>query len=317
MRVFLAGATGVIGRRLVPMLLQRGHAVAAMTRAHHKLVGLSAAGAQGVLGNALSKEHVRAAMDQARPDVVISQLSSIPHRITVRHLGKTLEETNRLRVEGTQILLEAARMAGAKLFLAQSSALVYAPGDPMPANEDDPLYASAPEPFAEVVGAVKGLEETIARMPPVVGVALRYGCLYGPGTMFAPDGSIAEAARRGRLAIIGEGTGRMSFIHVDDAAEATLLAMHHAVPGRYNIVDDDPAPLSDWLPAYAETIGAPAPRQLPQSVGAKIAGAYGTYLAVEQRGAANDRARRRFGWAPRRASWRDGFRHEFATLHRE
>jgi nucleoside-diphosphate-sugar epimerase len=281
MRIFVAGATGVIGRRLVPLLLQEGHEVAAMTRRADAAAGLRALGAQPVVADALDREGILAAVPAARPDVVIHQLTD---------LAAGSSETNAaLRIAGTRNLVDAAQAAGAGRVIAQSIAWAYTPGD-APAGEDEALDTAAPPPRETTIRGVGALESAVREAPEWV--VLRYGQLYGRGTWFAADGLRAEEARAGRLTANADVS---SFVHVEDAAVAAVDAL--AWPsGAVNVCDDEPAPGQAWVPAFCRAVGAaPSPASdAPRTPWA--------------RGAANRHARRELGWTPRHPSWRDGFR---------
>jgi nucleoside-diphosphate-sugar epimerase len=307
MRVFVAGASGAIGRRLVPSLVEAGHDVTGTTRAADKAESLRAAGADPVVCDALDADAVRDAVVGAKPEVVVHQLTAIPPAVNPRRIAAEFEPTNRLRVDGTRHLLEAAAAAGARRFVAQSIAFGYAPTGGWVKTEDDELFLDAPEAFRSTIGAVHALETAVLGAGDLEGVVLRYGFFYGPGTSFAPDGAIAEQVRRRRFPIVGRGTGRFSFIHLDDATRATIAAVEGGPPGVYNVVDDEPAPLSEWLPAYAAALGAAAPRRVPGWLVRLAAGRYAQYTLTELRGASNARARERLGWAPQLSSWRQGF----------
>jgi nucleoside-diphosphate-sugar epimerase len=265
-----------------------------------------------VAGDALDAASVRAAVASVRPEVVIHQLTKLPKRIDPRRVAEQLADTNRLRTEGTRHLAAAARAAGARRLVAQSIAFAYAPGGATK-TEDDPLYLDAPPSFRSLIRAVADLEATTTGTPGLEGVALRYGFFYGPGTAYAADGTFADAVRQRRVPVVGAGDGVFSFIHLDDAVAATIAALGDAPSGVYNVVDDDPAPVREWLPFYAEVLGAPRPRRVPRWLGRLGAGAYADYLMVQQRGASNARARRLLGWAPRWTTWREGFRDAPAT----
>jgi nucleoside-diphosphate-sugar epimerase len=307
MRVFVAGASGAIGRRLVPSLVEAGHEVAGMTRSPDKTESLAAAGAEPVVCDALDADALREAVVAAKPEVVVHQLTAIPPAFNPRRMAEEFVPTNRLRTEGTRHLVDAAVAAGARRVVAQSIAFAYAPTDGWVKDEDDELFLDAPEAFRTTVEAVDALETAVLRAGDLEGVVLRYGFLYGPATSYAPDGAIAEQVRRRRFPIGGRGTGRFSFVHLDDAARATVAAVEAGPAGVYNVVDDDPAPVSDWLPAYAAALGAPVPRRLPGWLVRMAAGPYGLYAMTELRGASNARARERLGWAPQLSSWRQGF----------
>jgi 2-alkyl-3-oxoalkanoate reductase len=307
MRVFVAGATGAIGRRLVPMLVEAGHDVTGMTRSEEKLDALRAAGCEPVICDALDADAVRDAVAAAAPDVIVHQLTANPPAINPRRVADDFAPTNRLRREGTQHLVDAALAAGARRVVAQSVAFAYAPHGAWVKSEDDELYVDGPAPFDTTIGALHALETVVRRADGLEGVVLRYGYFYGPGTSYAADGSIAQQVRARRFPIGGRGTGRWSFIHVDDAARATIAAVEGGRPGVYNVVDDEPAPVSEWLPVYAAALGAAPPRRLPAWLVRLVAGRFAVFGMTQVRGASNARARERLGWAPQRPSWRHGF----------
>jgi len=305
MRVFLAGASGVIGRPLVRMLLAEGHEVTGMTRTPGKIPELRAMGAEAVLADALDPAAVADAMQQARPEAVIHQLTSIPQRIDPRRIARDFAINDRLRSEGTRNLVRAARAAGAGRILAQSIAFAYAPGPPGTVHrESDPLFLDSPEPFRRSVHALQDLErETLG----AEGLVLRYGYFYGPGSAISAHGSMGQDIARRRMPLLGGGAGVWSFIHVQDAAAATLAALTRGASGRYNIVDDDPAPVSQWLPALAEALGARRPRRVPALVARPLAGSYGVSMMTRAQGASNELAKQELGWRPQHSSWREGF----------
>lgn len=306
MRVFLAGATGVIGRRLVPMLLADGHEVTGMTRSPERADALRAAGAEPVVADTLDTAAVTRAVGDARPDAVIHQLTSLPPRINPRTIARDFVMNDRLRGEGTRILVDAAQAAGATRILAQSIAFAYAPGPAGTVHDEaDPLYLDSPEPFRRSARALHELESTVVDAD---GLALRYGYFYGPGSSISASGSTGEDVARGRMPVVGSGQGVWSFIHVDDAARATVAALTRGEPGAYNIVDDDPAPVAEWLPALAAALGAKKPRRVPAWLARPVAGSYGVSLMTEAQGASNALAKRELDWAPEYASWREGFR---------
>ena len=306
MRVFLAGGTGVIGRRLVPMLLAAGHHVTAMTRTPAKGDALRASGAEAVVADALDAEALRAAVADARPDAVIHQLTSLPQRIDPRRIEHDFALNDRLRTEGTHNLVQAAQAAGAGRILAQSIAFTYAPG---PAgtvhDEQDPLLLDAPGPYQRSAKAIVELERTVLGAD---GVVLRYGYFYGPGSAISRRGSMGQDVSRRRLPIVGRGAGVWSFVHVDDAARATVLALTHGGAGPYNVVDDEPAAVSEWLPALARALGAPRPLRVPALIARLAAGSYGVGVMTRAQGACNALAKRELGWTPAHPSWRQGFR---------
>jgi 2-alkyl-3-oxoalkanoate reductase len=304
-RVFLAGASGVIGRRLVPLLLAGGHEVTAMTRTPGKMSELSAIGAEPVLADGLDAEAVATAVGDARPDAVINQLTSIPPRINPRKMERDFALNDRLRIEGTRHLVAAAQRAGAGRILAQSVAFAYAPGPPGTVHsEQDPLFLDAPPPFRRSARALGELERAVLDAG---GLVLRYGYFYGPGSAVSRAGSVGQDVIRRRLPIVGGGGGVWSFIHVDDAARATVNALSRGATGAYNVVDDDPARVSDWIPHLAETLGAKRPRRVPAVIARLAAGSYGVATMTRAQGASNELARRELGWSPEFPSWREGF----------
>jgi nucleoside-diphosphate-sugar epimerase len=308
MRVFLAGATGTIGRRLLPLLLAEGHEVAGMTRSPARSEALRAAGAEPVVADAFDAQGLAGAVACARPDAVIHQLTSIPPRIDPRKMERDFAENDRLRSEGTANLVAAAKAAGAKHLIAQSVAFFYAPGPPGTVHgEDDPLLdpEQAPGPVRRSAGALQTLERTVLDAG---GTVLRYGYFYGPGSAIAREGSTgAEVAKR-RLPVVGSGAGVWSFVHVDDAAAATVAALRAEEPGIFNVVDDEPARVADWIPALAQALGARKPRKVPAWLARPLAGSYGVAIMTEAQGASNARAKAELGWTPQYASWREGFR---------
>lgn len=306
MRVFLAGATGVIGRQLVPLLIAEGHQVTGMTRSPEKTQALAASGAEPMLADALDAEAVRGAVSDARPDVVIHQLTAIPPRLDPRKIERDFELTDRLRTEGTRYLVEAAQAAGVRRIIAQSVAFAYALGPPGTVHgETDPLNIDPPAQFSRSAQALAELERTVLGAD---GQVLRYGYFYGPGSSIARDGSIGREVARRRLPVVGGGAGVWSFIHVADAARATVTALASERPGAYNIVDDEPALVSEWIPALASALGAPRPRRVPALIARPMAGSYAIMTMTRAQGASNELARRELGWAPAYPSWRTGFR---------
>ncbi len=307
MRVFLAGATGAIGRPLVRMLLAEGHQVTGMTRSPGKVEALRAAGAEPVVADAFDEPAVMRAVAQAAPEAVIHQLTAIPARLDPRRIARDFELTDRLRTEGTRILLEAARAAGAERVIAQSVAFVYAPGPPGTVHtESDPPNAQPPKQFRRTTAALEELER---RVLDAEGTVLRYGYFYGPGSAISRTGSIGADVSRRRLPIVGGGTGVWSFIHVEDAARAAVAALSSGSARACNIVDDEPAPVHEWLPGLAAALGAPAPRRVPAFLARPLAGAYGIATMTKAQGASNALAKRELGWQPSFPSWREGFRH--------
>ena len=311
MRIFVAGATGAIGRRLLPLLLDGGHQVTAMTRHPAKAAGLRAAGAEPVVADALDREAVLAAVTAARPEVVVHELTDLAGMRDFRKVDQGFAATNRLRTEGTDHLLAAARAAGARRFLAQSFAgwPFARTGGPVK-TEDDPLDPDPPAALRPTLEAIRYLEAAVLGAPDLEdleGLVLRYGGFYGPGTSAGEGGFMLDDLRRRRFPLVGAGTGVWSFVHIDDAAAATAAAVERGAPGIYQIVDDDPAAVSAWLPALAAAAGAPRPRRVPAWLARPLAGEHGLVLMTEVRGASNAKARRELGWQPAHRSWREGF----------
>lgn len=309
MKVFVAGATGVLGRPLVRALVAAGHDVTGTTRTPAKLPALEADGATAVHCDALDRNAVFTAVEAAAPEVVVHQLTALPAKFA--DLRKGSEATNRLRREGTRHLTDAAVAAGARRIVAESIAFLYEASGPPVADEQSPVAKGAAEPFGSLLAALAELERTTLHTDGIEGVVLRYGALYGPGTWYAPDGDIITQVRKRRLPIVGDGGGITSFLHVDDAAAATVRALDAGAPGVYNIVDDDPVPYRDLLPALATLIGAKPPRHLPAWPVRLVAGATAVGSLTEQRGASNAKAKRELGWIPAYPSWRQGFAAEF------
>ena len=306
MRVFVAGASGAIGRPLIPKLIAAGHEVTGMTRSEASAAELRGGGASASVVDVFDADALRAAMSEAAPEVVVHQLTDLPARMNFRskHL---YTGTNRLRTEGTRNLIRGARAAGAGRFVAQSIAFAYRPDGGPVKSEDDPLLDDAPPPFASGVQALHELDELVLGTEGLDGLVLRYGFFYGPGTHYGADGTITQDVRRRRMPIVGGGTGVFSFIHVDDAADATVAAVERGSPGIYNIVDDEPAPMREWVPALAEAAGAKPPRRVPAWLARLIGGRQAADFALELRGASNERAKRELGWQPAHPSWRSGF----------
>lgn len=306
MRVLVAGATGAIGRPLVPMLLNAGHEVVGLTRRESAAEGLRAAGAEAVVVDALDAGRLHEAVVSARPDVVVDQLTSLPQDYDLRRKD-LYDENDRVRSRGTPALLAAAREAGARRYLLQSVAFLYAPEGEWVKSEDARAWTDAPAPFGRSVDVLVVNERAVTGADDIEGVVLRYGFFYGPGTYYAPGGSIAEQVRRRRLPVVGGGSGVTSFVHVDDAAAATCAAVERGEAGIYNVVDDEPVALRDWLPAYARAIGAPAPLRVPAWLARLLAGRFAVGAATQMRGATNARARAELDWRPALPSWRQGF----------
>jgi nucleoside-diphosphate-sugar epimerase len=307
LNVFVAGASGVIGPPLIPMLHDAGHRVTALTRTKSKANALAQLGADPVVCDVFDEPRIRAAVASAAAEVIIHQLTALPRAINPRKVGDDLAATNRLRTEGTQNLIRAAQKADVRRVVAQSIAFAYAPGGRAIKSEEDPLYLDAPGPGALAVRAVKTLEETVLGADGIEGVVLRYGYWYGSGTAYAREGFFAERTRRRQLPIVGDGGGVFSFVHIDDVASATVAALQ-GIAGVFNVVDDDPAPVREWLPYYAQCLGAKPPRRVPEFLARLIGGDFAIYTMTEQPGASNERIKAALDWTPRFSSWRQGFR---------
>ena len=311
MRIFVAGASGVIGRELVPRLVERGHAVTGMTRTPGKEKLLRNLGAEPVVGDALVAESVAAAVAASGAEVVVHQSTSLATGVNPKRLDRSFEVTNRLRSEGTDNLLAAAKSVGARKFVAQSIAgwPCERTGAPVK-NEEDPLDPSPPAAAARTHAAIRHLEEATAGAAGIEGIVLRYGFFYGPGTSLGlgPEGEQLDLIRSRRFPLVGSGEGVWSFVHVADAAAATVAAIEGGEPGIYNIVDDDPAAVSEWLPVVAAAIGAKPPMKVPQFVGRLAAGEFGVMMMTDMRGASNRKARDLLSWTPAYPSWRLGFK---------
>ncbi len=304
MKIFLAGATGVVGQALIPLLTSHGHTVVGTTRSASKVAQLRELGAEPVVVDGLDRDGVRAAVAAAQPDAIVHQMTALGGDLDLRKFERSFATTNRLRTEGTDHLLAAARESGVERFIAQSfAAWPYARvGGPVK-TEDDPLDQHPPKQVRTTLEAIKHLE---AATTGAGGIALRYGGFYGPGTSFAPGGEQWEMVMARKFPVVGDGGGVFSFAHIDDVASGTLAALEHGTAGRiYNIADDDPAPAREWLPAVAEAIGAPPPRHVPRWVG-RLMGEHLVVMMCEIRGASNERAKRELGWEPAWPTWREG-----------
>jgi nucleoside-diphosphate-sugar epimerase len=308
MRIFVAGATGAVGRRLVPQLVAAGHDVVG---SYHSSGPdrVQRAGAQAIRMDGLDRESVRAAVLSVRPDVVVHQLSALASMADLKHFDRSFARTNALRTTGTDHLLEASREAGVQRFLAQSYT-----GWPNPRSgsrvkdESDGLDPNPTAASRETLAGIRYLEQVVTGADGMVGIALRYGTFYGPGTGFSTGGDTVEAVRSRKLPLVGDGTGIWSFVHLDDACAATVQALDHGTAGVYNIVDDEPAPVSEWLPHLALVLGARPPVRVPAWLVRPLVGGHLVSMMTVVRGSSNARARRELGWQLRYPSWREGFR---------
>jgi nucleoside-diphosphate-sugar epimerase len=305
-RVLVAGATGAIGRHLVPLLVAAGHEVHGMTRTESKRALLQEMGALPVVADALHPDQVARVVGKAQPDVIVHQLTSLAGP-GMRALKRGVALTNRLRTEGTDHLLSAGRTAGVERFLAQSNYALYArTGGPVK-SEEDPLDPHPPGKLGEGLAAMRHLEDAVVGAGWTEGIVLRYGGFYGPGTNMSPGGELFELIRKRRFPLIGDGGGVWSFVHIADAAMATAAAVEHGSRGVYNIVDDDPAPVAEWLPELSRMLSGKPPRRMPRLIVRMFAGEGGVVMMTDARGASNAKAKRDLGWSPAHPSWRQGF----------
>jgi nucleoside-diphosphate-sugar epimerase len=304
-RVFVAGGTGAIGRPLVRSLAAKGHEVTVLTRSADTVASLQSLGAQGVVADALDASALRRVVLDARPEVVVNQLTKLPTSASPRALRQGLAKTGELRSVVSRSLAQAAAAAGARRVVAQSISFAYRPGPGMRV-EDDPLYLDGPAQIRHLVEPVAALERSAHGLD-IESVVLRYGAFYGPGTYYGPDGLFVNMIAKRRLPIPTTAAGLFGFIHLDDAVSATLAALEGPA-GTYNVVDDVPAPTHEWVPFVAQLIGAKTPHRLPLRAFSVAAGAYSAYLFAEQPAVANDRAKAQLGWSPRFPDWHAGLR---------
>jgi len=300
-RVFVAGASGAIGRPLVRKLIEAGHEVVGMTRSNTD--ALRELGAEPAVADAFNAEAVRRAVEEARPHVVVNELTDLAHPLDPRKYDDWLAATNRLRREGTKNLADAASAVRAEKLISQSQAFSYAL-DPGVKTEDAPMLGAD---GGAMGAAIDELERTTLAHPG--GIVLRYGFFYGPGTLYARDGAYLELIRKRRMPVLGDGRGMSPFIHVEDAATATVAAIERGAPGLYNVVDDEPAAAHEWMPYMAELVGAKRPRRVPTVVARLVAGR-AAEISARMQPVSNAKAKRELGWEPRRPSWREGFRAE-------
>jgi nucleoside-diphosphate-sugar epimerase len=309
MKIFVAGATGALGRQLVPHLVGRGHDVIGMTRDAAKQDLVRSLGARPAVADALDPDAVAQAVASAEPEVIVHQLTALSGKFDLRHFDRFAHMTNRLRTEGTDHLLAAAQAVGARRFVAQSNAAWRAYSGAPVKDEDAPFDADPVEKLRDTLAAIRHLEEAVTGADWLEGVALRYGAFYGPGTGLSaePGAEFSDAIRKRQFPLVGDGGGIWSFIHIDDAATATVEAIENGARGIYNVVDDEPAPVREWMPELARALGAKPPRRVPRWVGRLLAGELATAMMTELRGATNEKAKRELAWKPSYPSWRQGF----------
>jgi nucleoside-diphosphate-sugar epimerase len=308
MRVFVAGATGAIGKQLVPRLVAAGHEVHGMTRRESKQAMLRELGAVPVVADALDGDQVAEAVRRARPDVIVHQATAFGavEKVDPRHFDRDLALTNRVRTAGTDHLLSAGQEVGVQRFLAQSVAFLYTRTGRPVKNAEDPLDRMPAREMREILAALRHLEEAVLGATWTEGIVLRYGAFYGPGTAMAPGSEQFEMIRRRKFPLIGGG-GVWSFIQIADAAEATVAAVEQGARGVYNVVDDDPATVAEWLPTLARELRAKKPVRVPRFVARPFAGEAGVVMMTDSRGASIAKAKQELAWRPAHPSWRQGF----------
>lgn len=307
MKVLVAGASGAVGKQLVPRLVAAGHSVTGLTRSAAGAESVRALGGEPAVADALDPEAVARAVAEAEPEAIVHELTSLSASLDMRHFDRDFALTNRLRTQGTDHLLSAAHAVGVHRFVAQSFAgWNYArTGGPVK-SEDDPLDPEPVAAFRGTLEAIRHLERAVTGAEWTTGIVLRYGGFYGPGTSLSAGGEHTELIRKRRFPVVGGGAGVWSFIHIADAAEATVAALERGRRGIYNVVDDEPAPVREWLPVVASGLGAKPPRRVPRWAGRLLAGEAATVMMTEVRGASNEKAKRELGWRPRHPSWRTG-----------
>lgn len=312
MRVLVAGSTGVIGRQLVPQLVQSGHHVIALVRHSTDRTSPPRRGSSvtEVRGDLLDRDRLIGTVKATKPDAVVHMATAIPRTINPRRLADDFHLTNRLRTEGIRNLIDAAEKVKVSRIVAQGLAYMYDPSIEGLATEESPTWRNPPAQFAPVLEALRYQERMTALAG---GLVLRLGHLYGPGTIYGPGGSFLDQVRAGKVPLVGEGASVFSFVHTQDVARAILAALWSDTTGIVNVVDDDPAPISEWLPALAEMIGAPAPRRIPYPLARLLVGGWGAAFMARLTGASNDAAFRRLGWEPQFSSWREGFEFELGN----
>ena len=313
MKIFIAGGTGVVGRGLIPELVARGHEVVATTRSAAKTAALEALGAEPNVVDFLDRDATIRAVREASPEVVVHQATALSGPLSLRWFDASFAQTNRLRTRGTDNLLAAAAAAGSRRLVAQSfTGWPNARDGATLKTEADPLDADPPAAARESLASIRYLEEAVTSAPGVEGIVLRYGTLYGPGTALAADGELLELVRRAKLPVVGEGGGVWSFVHVTDVARATVAAIEGTALGAFNVVDDEPAPVAEWLPFLARLVGAREPRRIPAWLARLVIGEQGVAMMTDMRGSSNEKAKRELGWRLTYPSWRQGLSAELA-----
>jgi nucleoside-diphosphate-sugar epimerase len=309
MRVLVTGGTGVIGRQLTPLLDSVGHEVTVLTRTGASAALIRSLGGRAVVGDLLDRTTVAAVVRATQPEAIVHMATAIPPAINPRRMAADLVTTNRLRTEGTRNLLEASADLAVQRFVAQGLAYAYDPAGDGPAVEAEPFWRHPPKQFAPVLQALRELE---ARTTDAGGVVLRLGHLYGPGSIFATDGSMARQVRARKVPLVGGGTAVFSFTHAHDAATAVVAALDRDTHGALNVVDDEPVPMHVWLPQYADALEARPPKSAPKALARLLVGAWGVAFMAELRGADNTRAKAMLDWKPRFRSWRDALADQLA-----
>jgi nucleoside-diphosphate-sugar epimerase len=316
MKIFVAGSTGAIGKYLIPQLIEAKHQVVALVRTHQKGKEVETLGAEVSLANALNDKELTEAIKKVKPEVIIHELTALAHFTgNFRRLDKEFTLTNHFRTKTTDVMLAAAHEAGTRRFIAQSfCGWPYArKGGPVK-SEEDPLDPYSPKSFTKTLAAIQYLEKSVCNAPDIEGLALRYGFLYGPGTGIEINGDLVNLIQKRKFPLVGNGAGIWSFIHVQDVAKATVTAVSRGDTGVYNITDDEPAPVSDWLPYMASVLGAKPPRRIPVWLARLLIGEGGVSMMTKIRGGSNAKAKRDLGWHPSYPSWRIGFTEGFANI---
>lgn len=310
MKVFVAGGTGVIGRHLVPLLTEKGCDVVALARTPDKVKAVEALGAKAIIADALDEKALSEAVIKVEPEVIVHQLTSHGGLANFKKMDDDFRVTNRLRIETTSTLLKAASVVGTRRLVVQSfCGLAFAREGGWVKREDAPLDSKPPAGFRKTVEAIRYLEDSLLKTKKIEGIALRYGFLYGPGTSISADGELVAMVRRRQFPIVGNGAGVWSFTHAEDAARAAAAAIFQGRPGVYNVVDDEPAPVADWLPALAQCVGAKKPRRIPTWLARPVLGEGGIAMMTQARGGANAKAKKELDWQLAFPSWRKGFVH--------